>query len=104
MSKPCKFRVGDIVRHKSSFLHSVGWYTNVPKNGRVTSIEPHFGPNNCGLLHVEWNDYLDPCGILACNVEPCPIAKRAKQAEREAIDRLSDADNADARRALGLEG
>jgi len=32
------FAVGDIVRHTSTFLRSVGWFTNVPRNGVVVEV------------------------------------------------------------------
>lgn len=68
--KECPFKVGDIVRHKSAFLRSIFWYTNVPHNGKVVRVEPNFGPS--GLLYVEWSEYIDgEQGILACNVERC---------------------------------
>ena len=35
-----EFKVGDLVKHTSKFLQSVGWYTNVPKDGKVTEMRP----------------------------------------------------------------
>lgn len=47
------FKVGDIVKHKASFLKSIGWYTDVPKNGVVEKVEP-FGSKQ--VLFVLWSD------------------------------------------------
>ena len=48
-----QFSVGDLVRHKGSFLRSAGWYTNVPKNGRVTATNTQTGGR---IVEVEWSD------------------------------------------------
>ncbi len=48
-----KFKKGDIVKHKASFLRSCAWYTNVPINGLVT------GYNDMGMPMVVWNDQSD---------------------------------------------
>lgn len=69
-----KFAVGDIVRHKGSFLRSIAWYTGVPVNGRVVSAEPL---GTCILYRVEWCDGTENC-IIEPNIEACPRAKRAK--------------------------
>jgi hypothetical protein len=49
------FKVGDIVKHKASFLKSCGWYTNVPVNGKVVAIED---PARLGIgcVQVDWSD------------------------------------------------
>jgi hypothetical protein len=44
---------GDIVCHKAKFLRSAGWYTDVPKNGRVVDTKTFSGGL---LLTVEWSD------------------------------------------------
>lgn len=51
----CAFKVGDIVKHKASFLKSVGWYTNVPVNGKVVKVE---SPAMLGMpcVQVDWGD------------------------------------------------
>lgn len=64
---PHTFAVGDLVKHKRAFLRSAGWYTNVPKNGTVISIE-RFG--ECTLLRVKWNNYVPTGNILDANVVP----------------------------------
>ena len=45
------FEVGDIVKYRGNFLRSVGWHTNVPKDGRVVGIE-----EGLNFPIVEWND------------------------------------------------
>jgi len=35
-----EFKTGDIVCHKAEFLRSVGWYTNVPINGKILAVCP----------------------------------------------------------------
>ena len=65
------YKVGDIVRHTSAYLKSVGWYTDVPKNGKVISLSPE----TCfkGWPYVQWCDYLDDeCGTL---INPANIEK-----------------------------
>lgn len=46
------FKVGDIVCHRAGFLRSVGWYTDVPINGRVEAITNEY----MGIVQVEWSD------------------------------------------------
>ena len=55
------FKPGDIVCHKATFLRSIGWYTDVPINGRVEAVED-------GVLTVLWNNHKDPTHILGVNV------------------------------------
>lgn len=43
------FKVGDIVKHKASFLRSIGWYFDVPINGKVISLNKNNWPK------VFWN-------------------------------------------------
>ena len=63
-----QFAVGDIVAHKRDFLKSVGWYTNVPKNGRVIAVEPFSGANQ--LVTVDWCEFTadTPGRILSANL------------------------------------
>lgn len=71
------FETGDIIRHRSKFLRSIGWHTDVPVNGRV--IDVRTGPDYRGapvVLRVEWSDDT-VSSILAANVEECPRARRA---------------------------
>lgn len=35
-----QFKEGDQVEYKGDFLRSVGWFTNVPRNGQVTRVVP----------------------------------------------------------------
>jgi hypothetical protein len=60
-----RFTVGDIVCHRAAFLRSCGWYTNVPKNGRVTNVE---NMSKYQLLTVEWTNDEAPSKILSANV------------------------------------
>lgn len=64
-----KFNVGDIVAHKRDFLKSVGWYTNVPKNGKVTAVQP-FGGGTNQLVTVDWCEFTadTPPRILSANL------------------------------------
>lgn len=55
------FKIGDIVCHKATFLRNIGWYTNVPRNGKVTAVDGD-------MLSVHWCDREDPARILAVNV------------------------------------
>ena len=65
MAKPHAFKVGDIVKHKSAFLKSIGWCTNVPRNGRVT--EGDDSDSSFPILAVEWCDGTAN-RIAACNI------------------------------------
>lgn len=51
-AKDKTIKVGNIVRHKTSFLRSISWYTNVPKNGKVTKIIPL---GQTSLAVVDWS-------------------------------------------------
>lgn len=64
------FKVGDIVKHTADFLRCTGWYTNVPKNGRVVEAEdpttlPKGSPQ---MVEVQWCDREYPARILATNL------------------------------------
>jgi len=48
------FSVGDKVKHKREFLRSIGWMTNVPRNGVVRSVTDGFSGRQ--LLEVAWSD------------------------------------------------
>ena len=60
-----KFSVGDIVRHTGEFLRSVGWYTNVPINGKVTNVSDRY-------VYVLWSDRNKPKPINPANIEKDP--------------------------------
>ena len=68
-----KFAVGDIVRHTGKFLRSVGWYTEVPINGRIISVQPL---GTIVLYLVEWSDGSET-KIIEPNIETCPRAQNA---------------------------
>jgi hypothetical protein len=59
------FKVGDVVCHKAAFLRSVGWFTEVPINGRVNRLR-QFGANTWPV--VEWADgnagMVNPANII----------------------------------------
>jgi hypothetical protein len=61
------FKVGDIIVHKSSFLRSVGWYIDVPINGKVLEVEE---PDKHGwqMVTVQWNDRESPIRVNAGNL------------------------------------
>ena len=64
-----KLSVGDRVRHRSAFLRSTGWYTNVPRYGIVTDLAPFGGPGR-SLATVEWSEFPETPGrILDANIE-----------------------------------
>lgn len=67
-----KFKPGDIVCHKATFLRSICWFTDVPINGRVESIcDPY--------VKVQWCDrgeaiLINPANIILYSerhLEPC---------------------------------
>jgi hypothetical protein len=59
------YQIGDIVKHRGAFLRSAGWYTDVPKNGRVLAVK-RLGDSL--LLEVEWADgyagYVNAANVL----------------------------------------
>ena len=59
------FKVGDIVKHKASFLKSTGWYTNVPTNGEVkaTTLSGEY-------VHIQWcnRPSNELAAIRVCNI------------------------------------
>lgn len=66
---------GDIVRHTRAFLRSAGWYTAVPRNGKVTAVVEG-GPFD-GSVFVEWSD--SHSGLIRReNIELCPRARGSK--------------------------
>jgi hypothetical protein len=48
------FKVGDIVAFRASFLRSVGWFTDVPRNGRVVAVTGPFSGHQ--VVTAEWCD------------------------------------------------
>lgn len=76
-AKKTTFKTGDIVRHKSSFLKSISWLTDVPSYGEVTKVGP--GHSGAQYVHVKWFDHskrpiknsegtYDPSMILSSNI------------------------------------
>jgi hypothetical protein len=59
------FKTGDHVKYTGKFLKSVGWYTNVPKDGRVNNVRDFNGRQ---LVNVTWCDNEEPMNTLACNL------------------------------------
>ena len=59
-----KFKVGDIVKHKGKFLRSIGWYIDVPKNGKVVELSEsmHNWPK------VQWCDSEEATLINPVNI------------------------------------
>jgi len=58
----CAFKVGDIVKHKASFLKSIGWYTGVPRDGKVVKVSE-------SVVSVMWaGEWKGPTNILPCNI------------------------------------
>lgn len=56
-----EFKVGDLVKHRAAFLQSVGWYTDVPTDGKVITV-------NDRTLRVAWCDSDRLTTILKTNV------------------------------------
>lgn len=56
------FSVGDIVKHKASFLQSIQMYTNVPKNGIITHVSRGM------LVKVRWCDSVTDESINEFNI------------------------------------
>lgn len=57
------FKTDDIVKPSREFCHNVGWYTNVPKDGKVV------GPGalkNTVLVH--WCDQEEPVLVNVANL------------------------------------
>ena len=57
-----KFKEGDIVQHKSQFLRSTSWYTDVPIDGKVISVDDE-------LVTVRWCDQEEPSRIHEENIK-----------------------------------
>jgi hypothetical protein len=57
-----KFKEGDIVQHTSKFLHDIAWYTNVPTDGKVLSVDEE-------LVWVQWCDQEAPNRIHEKNIK-----------------------------------
>lgn len=64
------YKVGDIVRYSSRFLRSVGWNTNVPKNGLVVGIEMGLGRDEGGFPIIRWSDGRPEVPVNPANLEP----------------------------------
>ena len=48
------FKVGDVVAFRAKFLRSVGWLTDVPRNGKVIVVT---GPlSGHQVVTAEWSD------------------------------------------------
>lgn len=65
MSTTTEFKPGQLVRHKTAFLQSAGWYTNVPRAGIVVAVtitDPQ-------VVTVDWSTEDAPPKILAFNLE-----------------------------------
>lgn len=56
------FQVGDIVCHTSKFLRAVGWFVNVPQNGRVEATDDD------EIVTVMWCDADKPVRVNAGNL------------------------------------
>ena len=56
-----ELKVGDLVVYKAKFLKSVGWYTDVPKNGKVVETDDTFP-----LIH--WCDREEAIRVHVANV------------------------------------
>jgi hypothetical protein len=62
------YQIGDTVKHRGAFLRSAGWYTAVPRNGKVVAVKPLQG--GTVILDVEWSDGYGLGSINALNVMP----------------------------------
>lgn len=58
------FQVGDIVKYRAKFLQSVGWYTDVPINGRVEAIN-----DRMQMPSVLWSDRDEPILVHPANIQ-----------------------------------
>ena len=56
MGTPARFGVGDIVKHRASFLKSVGWYTDVPRDGIVRGLSEQLQTDGVPFPRVQWCD------------------------------------------------
>lgn len=69
MSKtPTKFSNGDVVCHKRTFLRSIDWRTNVPKNGIIVDANEEDAAKSFYLVSVRWCDRDNVQSILANNI------------------------------------
>jgi hypothetical protein len=57
------FKPGDIVKYKAVFLQNIGWYTNVPKDGRVEKA-------NGSIVYVFWCEATEATPVNAANIMP----------------------------------
>lgn len=58
--------VGDAVTYRGAFLRSAGWYTNVPRRGKVLSLRTLRGGTE--LAEVLWSTYQTPMMVNVCNI------------------------------------
>ncbi len=66
MSAHTTFKVGDVVTFKALFLRSVGWYTDVPKNGCVIEVVDAGKPHE--WCRVEWDGAYGITSVLSRNL------------------------------------
>ncbi len=66
MKKTVLYKKSDLVKHKASFLRSTGWYTNVPRDGRVAIDQET--PED--IVRVQWCDAEEVVGIYPMNILP----------------------------------
>lgn len=68
-----RVRVGSKVRHRAQFLRSVGWYTNVRRNGIVMALERLSPHSDTVLAEVGWSEFTDstPARVNVANLEVC---------------------------------
>lgn len=57
------FNIDDIVKYKREFCQNAGWYTNVPKDGKV------IGPGSLrDTVRVHWCDQEEPVLVNVNNL------------------------------------
>ena len=56
-----ELKVGDLVVYKAKFLKSIGWYTDVPKNGKIIEADETFPV-------IQWCDREEPTRVHVANV------------------------------------
>lgn len=64
-----KYKEGDLVKYSSKFLRSVGWITEVPVDGRVTSVIESPNGEDHTILRVHWSDGINSA-VKAHNLLP----------------------------------
>lgn len=58
---------GQIVAYAAKWLRSIGWYTDVPRNGIVRAVRPWSDYDD--LVTVEWCDGYT-CKVISANLWP----------------------------------